>query len=218
VDRARAVRLWGFEEPWPLPGAHILHIYLDEAERRLGLLDFIAAGLEQGERMFCVHDRTVDFLRSDPRVGAAFAPAPGLVPGPGGAAVNVDGAATGLKLASSRAFYLQDGVFDHERVFRQWRDFVQESHRLGYPRARALGEVLPELEQLADGKVVVLYESALNTALQSDPPTCMVCQYDARAFRGTTLIAILRVHPLVLVDGCVYANPMFEQPVRMTSH
>jgi hypothetical protein len=212
------MRQWGLEEPWPLPGAHILHIYLDEAERRLGLLDFIAAGLQQGERVFCVHDRTVDFLGSDPRIGETFPPAPGLVPGPGGAAVKVAVAAAWLKLAPSRAFYLQDGVFDHGRVFREWQDFVQESHRLGYPRARALGEVLPELEQLADGKAVVLYESALDTALQSDPPTCVVCQYDARAFRGATLIAILRVHPLVLVEGCVYANPMFEQPVRMTSH
>lgn len=211
------VRAQGLGELWPMSGAHILHLYLDEIERRHALLDFIGSGIARGERICVVHDRPIqEFLDAlglaDGRAKAEPAAAP--VPRPPQPAAGPSPFLTD----SSRNFYLTDGVFDHDQVYSKWHGFYQDSRRAGFPAYRALGEVLPELEQVADGQAVVLYEMHLAKVLKSSPPTCIVCQYDTRAFRGNTLLGVMRVHPLVLVEGRILANPFFEPDAGSMSH
>jgi hypothetical protein len=43
-------------------------------------------------------------------------------------------------------------------------------------------------------------------------PINVVCQYDARAFDGATILDILKVHPLMIVRGNIIRNPFFEEP------
>ena len=201
-------------ELWPLSGAHILHLYLNEIERRHALLDFIADGLARGERICVVHDRPIqDVIQGFGLVDGASNAEPATLPRPAPPA-----AAGKFTADTSRNFYLGDGVFDHDRVYRQWHDFYRTSQRVGFPACRALGEVLPDLQQVADGQALVLYEANLNRELQTSPLSCVVCQYDSRAFRGDTLLATLRVHPLVLVEGRILANPFYEPAAGVTSH
>jgi hypothetical protein len=200
-------------ELWPLSGAHILHLYLNEIERRHALLDFIADGLAWGERICVVHDRPIqDVITGFGLADVAPRPDPGALPRP------APPAAGKFTADTSRHFYLDGGVFDHDRVYRQWHDFYRTSHQAGFPACRALGEVLPDLQQVADGQALVLYEANLNKELQTSPLSCVVCQYDSRAFRGDTLLATLRVHPLVLVESQILANPFYEPAAGVTSH
>ena len=39
-----------------------------------------------------------------------------------------------------------------------------------------------------------------------------VCQYDANAFDGATLMKILKVHPMMVIRGAVVRNPCYIQP------
>jgi hypothetical protein len=194
-----ATRAKGLGELPPLSGAHIVHFYTSEAERREALLDFIQCGTDRGERTLCITEKPTDemlqeFLQGqDPEDGSFLS-------------------------MDRRSFYLYQGVFDHDRIYRKWLELFGRSRERGFTGVRALGDVLPELEQMAGGKAVIIYELNINKVFQLAPPSCVVCQYDARSFRGETLIGILRAHPLVLKDGGVYANPLFEPSNRITSH
>lgn len=201
-------------ELYPLSGAHILHLYLNEIERRHVLHDFISDGLDRGERICVVHDRPIqEVVNGFGLADEAPQPGPGALPCP------APPAAVGkFATDTSRNFYLAKGVFDHDRVYRQWQEFYRTSRQAGFPACRALGEVLPDLQQVADGQALVLYEANLKQVLQASPLTCVVCQYDSRAFRGDTLLATLRVHPLVLVEGRILANPFYEPAAGATSH
>jgi len=193
-------------ELWPLSGAHILHLYLSEAERQQAVFDFVSAGLARGERICVVHDHPVQPLLAD------FGLRPGA-PGDGLAQAILP-----LVTASSREFYLHDGVFSLERVYRKWHELYRTTRLAGLPAYQALGEVLPDLERVAGGPAVVLYEKHLNGVIQASPPTCVICQYDARAFQGATLVGTLRAHPLVLVGNRILPNPLYEPCASTLSH
>ena len=210
MERAGILAARGIEELWPLPGAHILHIYTSEMERRHGLMDFISDGLARGERICCVHDRPIDDCLAEPSIQQALA-------SPGRSGTPALGALP-ILTEPSRGFYLPGGVFDHGQVYGRWRDFCIGARRLGFPGARLLGEVLPELGCLAEGQAIIFYEMNLNQVIQRLRPTCVVCQYDARAFRGDVLAGILKAHPLVLACREVWANPFFEPPEAAFSH
>jgi hypothetical protein len=222
MDTNVTTRAQGLGELWPLSGAHIIHLYLNETERRHALLDFIAVGIARGERLCVIHDRPIqEFIAGLGLEASMAASGPAALPcscPPRGPDVGPAVAAGQFVEDTSRNFYLSGGVFDHDRIYRKWHEFYKETQLAGFPSYRGFGEVLPELEQVANGQAVVLYEMNLNKVLQSSPPTCVVCQYDTRAFRGDTLLATLRVHPLVLVESRILPNPFFEPESGSTSH
>src|SRR5208337_2002594 len=55
-----ATRARGLGELPPLSGAHILHFYTSEAERREALQDFIQCGTDRGERTLCITEKPTD--------------------------------------------------------------------------------------------------------------------------------------------------------------
>jgi hypothetical protein len=199
----------------PLTGAHILHFYLDDIERRHAVLDFISAGVRRGDRTCWVQNRplhsaeaAIPGLDEPEALAAGPGPRPATGPLPAGQLMQED----------SHHFYLTGGVFDPDQVYRKWREFSRTTKESGFTGYQALGEVPSELEHVADGQAVVLYEANLDKELQACPPTCVICQYDARAFRGRTLVAILRVHPLVLVENRIFPNPFFQPAAWPRSH
>lgn len=114
---------------------------------------------------------------------------------------------------SSRDFYLSEGAFDHEEVlFRKWREYLDHFRRLGCLGVRVLGELPPEIQYATDDRSIVRYEVKLTEVIGSAShlPVCVLCQYDARIFKGDLLMAIQKAHPLVMVKGKVYFNPMFQ--------
>jgi len=57
------------------------------------------------------------------------------------------------------------------------------------------------------------YESKVSL-LVKEYPINAVCQYDARAFDGSTILEVLKVHPLMIVRGKIIHNPYFEEPAE----
>ena len=58
---------------------------------------------------------------------------------------------------------------------------------------------------------LIEYEALINTISQTQPVT-PICQYDARRFDGATLLNVLRVHPLMIVQGRIVHNPYYITP------
>jgi len=187
----------GFQEECLARGAHICQIFTHELERLDTLVDFIGNGLRLGERTCCFSDQPAEGLVQEFLAGRG---------------ISLTGArSAGQVLAGrSRDFYLGGGSFDQERLFAQWCRFHGEARARGFTGIRALGELAPELERLGLGPAVIRYETRLNALFQRCPPTRALCQYDARAFGGCTLMGVLEAHPLVLVDRRVHPNPFYR--------
>jgi hypothetical protein len=194
-----------FPEHPPRPPVHACQIYRSEPERRSALHAFIERGLREGERTVCFSARPCDQILD------AFLGREGL-------SLQAAQASGQLTLGTSRDWLVAAGTFEPERIFQAWRDLYQDSEERGFPGIRAIGEMLPELECLRGGLAISLYESWFNGVFQRCPPTCVVCQYDARAFNGWTLMGVLKAHPLVLVDGRIRTNPFYGPEIRSASH
>jgi hypothetical protein len=205
MERTRAREQETYHEHMALSGAHICQIYTSETERRHAVRDFIGSGLRLGERTYCINDAPADAGLE------AFLDAQGL-------SLSRAEQAGSFIPENSREFYLKDGSFDHERIYRQWAEIYADALARGYPGMRAIAELRPEMEQLGGGNAIILYETKINAVFQATPPTRVVCQYDARSFSGWTIMGVLKAHPLLLVDRKVCANPYFTPEHRMSSH
>ncbi len=191
---ARVIDL-GFAEVRVPPGTHVCQIYTDPKERDGALLRFLATGLRSDELTACFSDNigadTVDaWLAKD------------------GLSVPTERDAGRLTLASASGVYFQDGRFDPDRMLDMLAAFHADSVRAGSSGARVIGEMSPEIDRVPGGSRLMEYEASVNRLLRTHPVTA-VCQYDARAFDGETIMDVLTVHPMMFVRGAVIQNPFF---------
>lgn len=179
-------------------GVHVCQIFSDDCEREDSLLGFLRSGLEAGERCCCFSDnisaeRIAEFLD---RHGISSAAAP---------------AAGGLSTHGARATYFDHGHFEPERMLARLLAYHTESVQQGWPAARLIGEMSPEIERMPGGERLVEYEARVSLLLRQHPVTT-VCQYDARTFGGATIMDVLRVHPFMVIRGQIVQNPFFVPP------
>lgn len=107
--------------------------------------------------------------------------------------------------------YFAEDRFDPERMLGLLRRYHEDSVAGGYPAARVIGEMAPEIQNIRGGERLLEYEARVSMLLRDHPLTA-VCQYDARAFDGAVIMDILKVHPLMVIRGSVVHNPFFVQP------
>lgn len=197
AGQARTISLGFTDQPFP-PGVHICQIYSSDEERQEALLHVISSGLRAGERTACFsehaqEDAIREFL--------------------GNYGVNYDEARSkgAFSLAGTSEVYFQDGRFDPQRMLTLLTRFHDGAMAEGYPGARVIGEMTPEVQHVEGGSQLLEYESRVTMLLRERPVTA-VCQYDARVFDGATIMDVLKVHPLMIVRGSVMHNPFFTPP------
>lgn len=91
------------------------------------------------------------------------------------------------------------------------RQFHKDSVTNGFPASRVIGKMSAEIQHIPGGSRLLEYESRVSLLLKDHPVTA-VCQYDANAFDGATLMKILKVHPMMVIRGAVVRNPCYIQP------
>jgi hypothetical protein len=184
-------------------GTHICQIYNDEDERNDALLHFLASGLRAGECTACFSENISegeidDFLHgqslslSEAKSRGAFA------------------------LSKTSEVYYQGGTFDPARMLGLLTEYHAKSVSSGFPNARVIGEMTAEIERIPGGSRLLEYESKVSQLLRQRPITA-VCQYDARAFSGATIMEVLSVHPMMVVRGSVVRNPFYLSPEEYLS-
>lgn len=179
-------------------GVHICHIFSDDDERQDLLMKFLMSGVRNDESTNCFSDNVTMPVIEEmfEKQGVSHAE-----PFESGA----------LTLNSGQDVYFQDGRFDPQRILAQLGQCYDASVKLGCAASRAIGEVPPRIQQMPGGERLVEYEAKVTRLLRTHPVTS-VCQYDARAFDGSTIMEILRVHPLMVLRGSVIENPFFIPP------
>jgi len=188
----------GFTEDKILAGTHICQIFTDDEERNQSLLQYMLSGLQSGERAACFSEKIdetamEEFLNQNDLSFAELC------------------RNDAISLSGTREVYFKDNRFDPERMFELLADFYQESIASGFTAARVIGEMTPEVQDLPGGERLIEYESRVSLLLKKFPVTS-VCQYDANAFDGATIMDILKVHPHMVVRGAVVHNPFFIPP------
>ncbi len=188
----------GFAEGRFPVGTHLCQIYSDVDERDRSLRTFLASGLRDRERAACFSknldkESLIAFLEEE---GIAFQ----------NAVEKGD-----LTLAETAEVYFRDGRFDPDRMLALLRAFQEDSLAGCYAAARVIGEMDPAIQDVPGGERLGEYESRV-TMLVREHPVTAVCQYDARAFDGAMILDVLKVHPLMVVNGAVVRNPFFIRP------
>lgn len=184
-------------QPFP-PGVHICQIFSSDDERQESLLKFILSGLQSKERTCCFSDNATE-------------QAVGEFLGNYGISHNdvIDSGA--LTLAVTRDIYFENNRFDPERMLNLLTKYYDDSVMLGYPAARVIGEMTPDIQHVSGGNRLLEYESKVSLLLRDHPVTA-VCQYDARSFDGAMIMDVLKVHPLMIVRSSVVHNPFYIKP------
>lgn len=188
----------GFTNDKTPVGTHICQIFSDDDERGEALLKFLVSGLSAGERAACFSEKMTEQTVRDffAQEGLSYE------------RLSNNGA---FNLSGAREVYFQDNRFDPDRMLGVLTRYYQESLTMGFNGARVIGEMTPEVQQVPGGERLLEYESRVSLLLKTHPVTS-VCQYDARAFDGATIMDILKVHPLMVVRGSVVRNPFFIPP------
>jgi hypothetical protein len=184
-------------------GVHICQIFGSDDERQDAVLKFLLSGLQAGECTRCFSEKVTS------PVVARFLDEHGV-------AFSEVTAAGALALSPTRDVYFQGGRFDPDRMLDLLSRYHEASVAQGYLGARVIGEMLPEVQDLPGGDRLLEYEAKVSILLRRHPVTS-VCQYDAHAFDGATILDILKVHPLMVVRGSVIHNPFFIPPEEFLS-
>ncbi len=201
--RPQTISLGFTQQQFP-PGVHICQVFSQDEEREASLLKFILSGLQAKERTSCFSDK-------------ATAQAVGKFLSQYGISFQEARDCGALTLAGTKDIYIKNDRFDPERMLGVLSQYYEDSVTQGYPAARVIGEMIPEVQHVPGGDRLLEYESKVSLLLRDHAVTA-VCQYDARAFDGAVIMDILKVHPLMLIRGSVIRNPFFIKPEEFLDH
>ena len=181
-------------------GVHICQIFNEDDERHGAIIDFVISGLHSGEKIACFSEK------EDEQTLAQFLTDKGFTYSE--LAGNGD-----LAISKTAEVYFNNDTFDPERMLSLLKEFYEKSKTENKNGARVIGEMTPKVEHIKGGSRLMEYESKVSL-LVKEYPINAVCQYDARAFDGSTILEVLKVHPLMIVRGKIIHNPYFEEPAE----
>lgn len=185
----------GFDSrPFPA-GTHMCFIFNDDTERHQVLAKYIQSGLESDEQVaYFVDTMSPEELREHLRKFGVAVP---------------DAENAQCLLRSAEETYCPDGTFSPDRMLDTLESAWAESCCGGFKGLRVTGEMNWALRGSPGAERLIEYESRVNQVLAKVPVTA-ICQYDARLFDGETLYRLLKVHPMMIVDGRVVRNPYYD--------
>jgi hypothetical protein len=188
----------GFADQLFPAGSHICQIYSDDEERIDSSLGFLESGLKNGEKTACFNRKLDDSALAE-RLQQR------------GLSVSSLTGSKALTRAETSEVYFKDGCFSPEHMLGLLRQFYEDSVTEGFTAARVIGEMIAEIRAMKGGNRLMEYESRVSLQMRTYPVTA-VCQYDANAFDGATIMQVLKVHPLMVIRGTVVHNPYFIPP------
>ncbi|WP_319475593.1 MEDS domain-containing protein [Marispirochaeta aestuarii] len=179
-------------------GTHICQVYSDERERNASLLAFLLRGILAGEKCACFTENLPEKTIRDhfAESGLDYQEI-------------IDSKA--FSFARTREAYFTDNTFDPEVMLEVLKNFHKESIKKGFSNARVIGEMSPEISHIRGGERLLEYECKVTLLLEEYPITS-ICQYDAREFDGALIMDVVKVHPMMIVNGGVIQNPFFVPP------
>lgn len=188
----------GFTDEMFEPGVHICQIYSSDEERHDALINFVITGLQNDEKTSCFTEKETQETLKEYFEKQGFS-------------YQSEESSGNFLLSKTADVYFKDGAFEPERMLNLLKAFYNNSLEDKKNGARVIGEMTPQIQEVKGGSRLLEYESKVSLLLKECPVNA-VCQYDARAFDGATIMDILKVHPYMIVKGSVVHNPFFIKP------
>lgn len=110
--------------------------------------------------------------------------------------------------------YLRDGHFDQDAMLALIQEVLEDGRRQKFPMTRLVANMEWALEDRPGVRDIVEYESRLNYILPKYDDT-VVCTYDLDKFSASTVMDILRTHPMVIVGEVMQENPFYTPPDQL---
>jgi hypothetical protein len=191
-------------KPIPFAGSHlgeVRHVcafFSSDHEAYRVLLPFIKDGFECGDKAVHVVNpaQRHDHLR---RLAAA-----GIDP--------MSAQQTGqFELRTNTETYLRQGRFDQDRMLEVFEELASGRAKGGFPLSRIICHMDWAAESGAHIDNLVQFESRVNDVWRRQDDA-VICVYDLAKFGGSTVIDVMRTHPMVIIGGILQHNPFFVPP------
>jgi MEDS: MEthanogen/methylotroph, DcmR Sensory domain len=178
---------------------HTCALFREPDEEYRVLAPFLSEGLAGGEKAIYMIDpaRRAEHLERLQQHGVRLPANPGQ-----------------FELLTWADTYLRDGRFDKDLMLTAVHAAIEAGRQQGYPRTRIVGQMDWAFQGHPGSEQLMEYEVQVNEVLsRTRHPT--VCVYDVNRLDGSTIMDLLRVHPMTIVRGTLYENPFYEPAERM---
>jgi hypothetical protein len=171
-------------------GHHICLLYGDEEEQLRSTAGFLAAGLQGGHKLLYITDTApvAEVRRRFAELGA--------------------GLGASLEVKTTFESYHPTGRFEPEVMCAGLEAFAARAMAEGFAGCRCTGEMGWAARRIPGSERLVEYEAMLTDVIERQPFSG-ICQYDVRLFDGPTILAVIEVHPYLLVRGQILRNPNY---------
>lgn len=177
---------------------HVCAFFNSDDEAYRVLLPFIKGGFECG-------DKAVHVVNPDQR--------PDHLRRLAGAGIDTTAAQQSgqFELRTNTETYLRDGRFDQDRMLEVFEQLASSTAKAGFPLSR----VVCHMDWAAEGQShidnLVEFESRVNDVWDRHDDA-VICVYDLAKFGGSTVMDIIRTHPMIIIGGILQHNPFFVPP------
>ena len=178
-------------------GAHVCHIYEDEADRLRAVVEWASCAVANGCRFLYLANE-----ESKREARAAMKRA------------GVDPENTGRRqivFLTERSPFCADGLFSADSMLGMVASEVARSRAEGFAGLYVAVEMAWVLGSELETMRVLDWESSQNDAPDEARPTLM-CQWDSGAVEPMILLEVLHTHPHVASGGAVYQNVAYYVP------
>jgi len=119
-----------------------------------------------------------------------------------------------LAIQSNVDAYLQDGHFDKDRMLATFAKMAcSDNTASAFPLSRIVCRMDWASQDQSRIEDVIEFESRVNDVWrQSDD--AVICTYHLARFSGSSVIDIMRTHPMVIIGGTLQENPFFTPPTE----
>jgi PAS domain S-box-containing protein len=177
---------------------HLALIYETREEQFAAAIPAIRIGIERREKCVYVADENtsddvIDALRHE--------------------GIDVDAAVKSgsLIVATKRETTLKEGHLVPDKLIRFWADAADAATAAGFSGLRIVAEMTWALHRDPGTERLIEFEAKVNDLVRSHP-IVGICQYNRRSFSPEDILNVIRVHPLVFIEGLVCRNPYYIPP------
>ncbi len=180
-------------------GSHLCGLYETPEERDEIIFGFLGTGLFEGDREFYVpNERSAeDFFH---KFDAHCPDCVGKMHDP-----------EMLTIVSAKDLYYPDGTFSPWAMDKGLNAVYQSSQANGKRYVRSMAEMTWALQAIPGVEHLMAYEARLNYMV-AGKHWVTICLYNVNKFPGSTILNVLRTHPLTISGGVVTKNPYFVHP------
>jgi hypothetical protein len=177
---------------------HVCVLYHDMDEEFSVLRPFISEGFRKGDKAFHIIDgkRRQDHVRRLQALG-------------------IDVPATErrgqLEVRGWEDAHLRPGWFDQHAMLGLVEDVLADSKRRGFPFTRWVANMGWALGGCRGAEHLAEYCTRLDDVTPRHEAT-IVCTFDLAQFSASSVIDVLRCHPVAIIGGIVHENPFYVPP------